>query len=132
MERFHGLTLGHHSDPVPTGKGGKGIASIWLFSESAIFTANKMVDNDLKPAQLQFDTFVGQVENFMNTAISSGTIPLKYQSSQMLGDIANYIFQGEFINTYDNQTFQDIKEISQSLIISNEIPLNCDRCQQEQ
>ncbi len=114
--------------PVPTGggKGGRGIGAVWLFAEGLNFVANQMVKSDLKTAETQFNEFGGELQIIVNEGVSSGLIPEELRTGQILGDIANYIFQGEFTNTYDKTTQKQLLEISQKLIIENGI--KCDQC----
>ena len=114
--------------PVPTGgKGGRGVGALWLFAEGLNFVANQMVKKDLKTAKKQFNEFGGELQLIVNEGVSSGLIPEELQTGQILGDIANYIFQGEFTNTYDEPTQKQLLEISQKLITENGI--KCDQCQ---
>ena len=52
------------------------------------------------------------------------------KTNLVLSNIANYIFQGEFVNTYDDQTFQELRELAQFLIQKAGIQLNCSKCHQ--
>ena len=135
LER-NGLKPGSKSEsspaPIGTSKGGKAAGAVWLVNEGLNFIANKMVSNDLTTAENQYNTFADASVNIVNTAVEKGAIPEQFQTGQMLGDLANYVFQGEFVNTYDDDTFNQMVEIAQGLIMDNGIQLNCDQCQQNQ
>jgi RHS repeat-associated protein len=117
--------------PVPTG-GGKGTAIVWGLTEALNFVGNQMVKYDLSTADDQFIQYGTRVEEIVNNAVKKGVIPGELQTGQILGDIGNYIFQGQFVNTYDDATFNQMLEVSQNLIMDNNIPLNCSQCQQTQ
>jgi RHS repeat-associated protein len=118
--------------PVPTGRGGKGMGGIWALTEGLNYIGNQMVRSDLMEAEAQYQAYGALLEAIMQEGIVSGLIPQELQAGRMLGDIANYIFQGEFVNTYDATLFRELLEVSQQLMIENGILLDCDRCQQNQ
>jgi len=127
-----GLQPGSTSiSPVPIGGGGKGLGALWAFSEGLSFLNNGLMQRDLNIANAQYETYGTAIERIVSAA-SVNLIPPELQTGQILGDIANYIFQGEFVNKYDDSTFQKMRETSQLIIMEAGIQLNCDRCQQDQ
>jgi hypothetical protein len=109
-----------------------GLWGIWALTEGLNYIGNQMVRSDLMEAEAQYQAYGALLEAIMQEGIVSGLIPQELQAGRMLGDIANYIFQGEFVNTYDATLFRELLEVSQQLMIENGILLDCDRCQQNQ
>lgn len=119
--------------PVPAGggKGGRGVGAVWLFAEGLNFVANRMVKSDLKTANKQYETFGILSAEIVNEAVVNGLdIPSAegFSTEQVKADIANYIFQGEFNNSYDPKVQSQLIELSKNLITENGI--NCQQCQQ--
>jgi len=122
-----GLQPGQNTmKPIALGRGGGALALGMFLLDIGNIAVNGAVNNDLKQANGQFQDFSSEIESI----IESGNIPSEFQNDEMLSEIANYIFQGEFTKQYDNETFQNLREISQSLILETGIKLNCDESQQ--
>ena len=92
---------------------------------------NGLVRNDINTAR-ELASHVDDAVEIVNDAAKKGVIPHELQTEERLADIANYIFQGEFKDSYEEDTFQKMREVSQQLILDNNIPLNCEECQQNQ
>lgn len=124
---------GKTTTPVPTGKGGKGAGGIWILSEASNALNNWMVRDDLNTAHTQFETFGLRSAEIVNEAVNSGLVLPAVEGfsiEQIKADIANYIFQGEFINSYDDASFNSMINTSQQLINENNIP--CRTCGKNQ
>jgi hypothetical protein len=116
---------------VPPGTGARGVGRAWALSEAANFFTNSVVNRDLMIAQEQFQMYGTLIEDILEESQAMSYIPSEFQNYKTLGDIGNYIFQGEFINNYDNETFEQLRDLSQFLMQNFNIPLNCESCQEK-
>ena len=89
------------------------MGALWAFSEGLSFLNNGLIQRDLNIANAQYETYGTAIERIVSAA-SVNLIPPELQTGQILGDIANYIFQGEFVNKYDDSTFQKMRETRSS------------------
>lgn len=91
--------------------------------------ANYLVGNDMKIARQQEDKYAPRVLEILDRAIETGGIIPDHYTFSQIGDIGNYILQGQFTGEYDLETFNEMREISQGLMINYDVPLNCEQCQ---
>ena len=125
-----GLTPGQTTTtPLPGGRG-KGLPILWFIAEALNGSANSAVNYDLNTAKEQYQNHNTLLEGIMDFSTQNGLIPLQFNDDRSKTDIANYIFQGEFVNEYDDDTFNSIREVSQGIMSLLGIPINCENCQQ--
>jgi len=124
----NGLAPGHKEISIPNGKG-KSTNIAWVVSQAANFITNMVVNQDLRIADDQYNEYGRRAENLVYNAIGSNLIPLEFRTDQKLADIGNYIFQGEFRNSYDEDTFNRMKQVSQNII--QRAGINCHTCPQD-
>lgn len=127
------LENGRYVSPrARTGSGGRGLALVdavnWLLSRGA----DAMNYTGWRGIEEMANTYGALSYQIVDDAFngSSSTINPKFDTPAFRADLANYILQGQFVNEYDDQTFNELKLAAETLIVKNGIPLNRERNQQ--
>lgn len=111
---------------IPNGKGGRGVGLLWAISEGLNALTNYTVNSDLNAAKSQYGEYGEDISFIIKDAKEDGIIPSDF-TNQMLGDVANYIFQGEILGRYNGEIYQQVIRIAQELLKQNEI--ECRECE---
>lgn len=128
------LKVPTHRYAGPAGKGGRNYAAavdVMMYNYDYFISIGTATE--LKIARNQFEEYTPKIQTILAAGIESGLIPENLQTADRLSDMGNYIFQGYFTKTDDEDTFNAMRETSQLLI--QQAPgatLNCDQCQQTQ
>ena len=117
--------------PTGNGAGGRGLGALWFITEFVNWFTNETVEGDLEAAEWQKTILANEAINIVEAAFNNESFEFPqiqgFTPAQVQSDIANYIFQGEFLNEYSAEDLKRITEVSQNLILANGIPLRTER-----
>ena len=103
----------------PMGKGG-GIFQI--VGEVLAFSSIVGVSLDYREAHQQKDNYAKSAIEMVKAAVDDGTLGIGPDET-VIYDIANYIFQGEFTQTYDPDEYNDLKNKALEIMANNSVPI---------
>lgn len=112
---------------IPPGSGGKGLGLLFIVSEGLNAITNQTIKRDLDAAMHQNDILANEAINIVDDAFSSDVFEAPevggFTTKQIQADLANFIFQGEFLNNYQGKDLERMTKLAEGLIQVNGIPL---------
>jgi len=112
---------------IPPGSGGKGLGLLFIVSEGLNAITNQTIKRDLDAALHQYDVLANEAINIVDDAFSNDEFEAPeiegFTTKQIQADLANFIFQGEFLNNYQGEELERMTKLAKGLIQVNGIPL---------
>jgi hypothetical protein len=105
-----------------TSSSGRANLIIWVLIESVKFVENNRIENDLETAEAQSNNYGDMIQGMIMDALENNVIDVELQTAGRLGDIGNYILQGEFTGDYDEETRSKMEETAKKIITDNGVP----------
>jgi len=112
---------------IPPGSGGKGLGLLFVVSEGLNAITNQTIKRDIDAALHQNDVLANEAINIVNEAFSNEAFEAPeiegFTTEQIQADLANFIFQGEFLNNFQGEDLEKMTDLARGLIQINGIPL---------
>lgn len=105
--------------PMKTKLGTGAVVVVWGFAHGLNLYANWRVRRDFKNAEKQFYGCVMPSITIVEEALIRGELS-GFDEKQIM-DIANYIYQGTFVNEYEDKKFKAMKMVAVKLMKENDI-----------